>query len=234
MVWRTLLLLLVAISANAATYKLQPKFVGAFSLDGTFSPIPNYFDNPSEVALVQVDFLLTFESMVPNQAFGSINFDINFSDYQDSHAIGWAANNPTFDFNGAAPGGVAPLFAINEDSGDPTDFKSIQVSVHPALHYFSIFDGLIGTGPVGTLIGSVYLETSPFGLYGPISTKINSAWYRDEVRILSDPFASLHSGWISYYLTPGFEEGFDVVPEPSSAMLIGFALCAFGVGGRRG
>jgi hypothetical protein len=157
----------LAVNINAATFTVTPEFAGAFVADGTFTPIPGFdiTKNPGSPAVLQFDFKLNFTPSA-DETFGAITFDINLGPglTENGDVPGWQAFNPPIDFNGALPGGNAPLFNVAGDLG-LTDLKNITASVAANLTTNPAVDPrlMVGTGAVVdgndlNLLGTLYLN----------------------------------------------------------------------------
>jgi hypothetical protein len=149
---------LSATQAFAGTYSVTPTFAGAFN--AAFEPIAGYDPLSGDPAIVQIDFIATFAAGGAGElGFGAVTFDIGTGAADDVTVPGWQATNPSVDTNGAAPGGVFPLFANNGDFGNGTDLVDIVVGVAAGLNPASATDPRVKVGlGAGTNVGTLFLD----------------------------------------------------------------------------
>ena len=118
-------------NARAIVVDLIPQMVAAY--DTAFTPIalPTSPNCCVGETILQFDFSILASDLQSNEAgFGWIAFDIDLSGaVVDAYNIGWNPDNFVIDSNGAAPGGMLPLWSINEDTGTPNDEIGILVAV---------------------------------------------------------------------------------------------------------
>jgi hypothetical protein len=135
-----ILAILVAapVAGEAATYTVTPVFAGAFTNDGTLTPIPNYnygFFFSMAPAIWQFDFLVSATGFAADQ-FGYANGVFTITPelgITTSSMPGWNPSAiPNVDSNGATPGGVVPLLSDNSDFA-AQDLKDILIGVATPL-----------------------------------------------------------------------------------------------------
>jgi hypothetical protein len=151
-------------AVQAASLTITPTFAGAFN--AAFEPIAGWDPAaPSGPAVVQVDFMVTYDGTNP---MGGVVFNVTPTNLGKNALLGdWQSNNPTVDSNGGLPGGNQPLYTDNGDLGDPTDFVGITTTiatnllnsnqnVDPRLQIGR--DPTPDTEPRVNLLGSLYLD----------------------------------------------------------------------------
>lgn len=133
------LLSMTVAHVQAAVISVQPVVAGFFDTNfNPIPPIPRIASGPVFPVVIQVDVMMAVLSLDPGEdSFGTAAFSFKFITplgisqiMPDPDAGGWAANFINVDSNGAAPGGVVPLFATNGDLGvDNMDLQGILVQM---------------------------------------------------------------------------------------------------------
>jgi hypothetical protein len=162
--------------ADAAVIDVTVQIGGYYDADD-FSPLPFWLPCCDPV-VVQVDVYMAVLGLDPGEdSFGSAEFSIKAANQfgsqvvPDPEAGGWAANPiPNVDSNGAAPGGLVPVFATNADLGiDSQDYVDIFVRMADGA-FTNPADPRRNIGEPGSLygypmlLGSGFFEWNNFGL----------------------------------------------------------------------
>jgi hypothetical protein len=165
-------------AAQAAVINVQPRIVGILDA-ATFAPVPGavftdkqYVKEASVTTPVvaQVDIYMNVESLGAGEdSFGTAAFTVTYNGVTgatvipDPEAGGYAANPiPNVDSNGAAPGGLVPLFATNADLGaDSQDYIGILVQMATGA-FTNAADPRRSVGEAGSSLGSPILLGSAF------------------------------------------------------------------------
>jgi hypothetical protein len=211
--------------AQAGVFNITPTVSAAF--DTAFGPIANPPGVPGTniqgtggVAVYQVDFMLNVVSLGANEdSFGNTGFNIVLGPgLTDASNLGWQANNPAVDTNGALPGGTANMFGQNGDFGaSNSDEQGILVSMATGA-FTNAADPRRSVGE-GTpyLLGSLFVQwdgvtTGSLTISGPTGPAQFSAKMTD-------------GSFVEGQGTTGvvtFSAG--VVPEPATFGLAGLSL----------
>jgi len=215
--------LLVHPSLNAATVTLTPRVSAILNMD--FTPTGSEFPGPGRDYLLQVDVYLRIDGLpddahgFSNTAFNSAIHGTGASLYVDE-ALGipaWNPNNPQFDSNGPAPGGIVNKWDINSDDGAPNDLQGVILANITKGFGPPQYDPRrnLGEGPEGEHAGSFYVSL-------PCSLPVASA----AVEILAAFGASTYdangvSTTVGNEAIGGTTERFFCAPEPSSWILLG-------------
>lgn len=122
-------ILYIATPASAATFSLTQTIVRALADDGTFLTEIPINSSTSGPRIFQIDYAITTSNLQSGElGFALVGFNINLEGVTDVGG-GWGPNTATVDSNGAAPGGIVPLFATNVDGGTPGDLQGILTSI---------------------------------------------------------------------------------------------------------
>jgi hypothetical protein len=231
-----ILAILVAapVTGEAATYSVTPVFVGAFTNDGTFTPIQGWSPwGSSGPVVVQYDFLVNVSGFAADQlGFANGVFTITPHLMTNTSAPGWNPSAiPNVDSNGATPGGIVPLLSDNADLADQ-DLKDILIGVATPLTTNPAVDPRFrfGRGTTANFnAGTAYLDL-PYGPAFGFGIEVQftqvSALYQDGAANryigLVDAGASLPVASIRFY-----------PPEPASGMLLAIGAVVAATRGRR-
>lgn len=219
-----------AAQSFAATYSVQPVFVGAFN--AAFEPIAGYdIGNTGNVpAVLQFDMIVnTSDFVLPQRGFANGVFSVNLgSGLSNTSAAGWNPSPiPNVDSNGATPGGVVPLLSDNADLA-AQDLKDILLGVATPLTTNPAVDPRFNFGRGTTAnynAGTVYID------YAGGTTSFTAAF--------TQVSALFQDGTLARYIGTVDPNGslpvatVDIVgiPEPTTCVLAGLALV--GVAARR-
>lgn len=211
-----------AAQSHAIQITLTPSVVGAFN--AAFEPIalPDITTNPGFSAVYQVDFGITVTNVVaPESGFANVGFNIGLTNLT-ADSSGWAPNTATVDSNGAAPGGVVPLFATNVDGGTVGDLQGILTSIAGGVTLAADPRRTVGqaSGPAGhvpgpALIGSIFVTWD-----GVSPATLNTNGVLFSVNSTTGSFADLGPGAGA---TINFGGG-ATIPEPSTMVMGGLSL----------
>jgi hypothetical protein len=217
-----ILAILVAapVAGEAAKYTATPVFAGAFTSDGTFTPIPNYGGRVP--AILQFDFLISVSDFAPDQyGFANGVFTITPHRYlSNTSAPGWNPSpvNPTVDTNGATPGGLAPLLADNADLA-AQDLKDILIGVATPLTTNPAVDPRFrfGRGTTANFnVGSAYFDYNGGFIFGDYVT----ARFTQASALYRDGTTNRYIGIVDYVYVP-------TVPEPATCLMAAIGMvCA--------
>jgi hypothetical protein len=207
-----------SISSNAAVISVQPVVAGYF--DTSFTPVPPpWLGVPTgEPVIVQIDVMMEVISLAPGEdGFGSAGFSFNLSSGL-ADVAGWNLNDTQLDTNGAAPGGLVPIF-LPPIIPPPVDLQGILVVSAASSQPGDIRRDLGEAGsPLGTpySLGSVFLqwEWETFRSTVELEPLVVNA------RLTNGNLVSAQA--LSDILVLGF-------PEPSSVVLLGGMLAMAGL-----
>jgi hypothetical protein len=214
------ILVVAPVAGEAATYTVTPAFAGAFTNDGTFTPIPGYNIYTRQPAILQFDFLVSTSGFAADQyGFANGVFTITIPPYlTNTSAPGWNPGViPNVDSNGAVPGGVVPLLADNADLA-AQDLKDILIGVATPLTTNPAVDPRFqfGRGTTENFnVGSVYFDYN-----GGIVGEFVSARFTQASALYRDGTTNRYIGIVDYVYVP-------TVPEPAMCLMAAMAMvCA--------
>jgi hypothetical protein len=208
------------LTAFAAKYTVTPTFVGAFTNDGSFTPIPGRSLYSFLPAILQFDFIVSTSDFAADQyGFANGVFTIETSGLTNTSAPGWNPSPiPNVDSNGATPGGVVPLLSDNADLA-AQDLKDILIGVATPLTTNPAVDPRyqFGRGTTANYnAGTAYFDYQGGLFWMTTAFTQASALYRDGLTNryigLVDADALLP---VATILT---------IPEPSTGVLMALAL----------
>jgi hypothetical protein len=220
-----ILAILVAapVAGEAATYTVTPTFVGAFTNDGTFTPIPDYeIFNTRRPAILQFDFLVSAGDFAADQ-YGFANGVFTITPHPhltNTSAPGWNPSPiPNVDSNGATPGGVVPLLADNADLA-AQDLKDILIGVATPLTTNPAVDPRFrfGRGTTANFnVGSAYFDYNGGFIFGDYVT----ARFTQASALYRDGTTNRYIGIVDYVYVP------PVYPEPTTCLMAAIGMvCA--------
>ncbi len=198
--------------ASGSPFSLSGEVVAAFDLGMNPVPLPDISQNVGTPLVYQIDFSIDTSGLeIGELGFANVGFNILPANLSDSLAIGWTPTTEEVDTNGPAAGGLAPLFATNQDAGTPDDFAGILASIAGGLTEAS--DPRTQVGQNGsTLVGSVFLEWDGV-TQGSVST--------EGVLFSAN---SLSGQFLNSQLGASTSISFGAIPEPNTFALAGLAL----------
>lgn len=218
-------------SSQGAFFRLDPVVTAAYDL--AFNPIPNPPGVPGTMvmpmyrpAIYQVDFYLSVLSLAAGEdSFGNVGFNICLACYPgveltDADNIGWQANNPIVDTNGALPGGLQDMFGFNGDFGpSSSDEQGILVSMAPG-RFTNFVDPRRNVGERNPqLIGSLFVKWNAAG--GAVLRPINAQF---SVKLNDGTFVSGQQGSTGYILFGVLDLPEFMCPEPATLSLVTLGL----------
>lgn len=219
-----ILAILVAapVARGSATYTVTPVFAGAFTNDGTFTPIPGYeLFNIRRPAILQFDFLVSTGDFAADQyGFANGVFTITPHRYLTNTSVpGWNPSPiPNVDSNGARPGGVVPLLADNADLA-AQDLKDILIGVAIPLTTDPAVDPRFRFGQGTTAnfnVGSAYFDYNG----GFIFDNYVTARFTQASALYRDGTTNRYIGIVDYVYVP-------TVPEPATCLMAAIGMvCA--------
>jgi hypothetical protein len=216
------LTLTAAAQSFAATYSVAPAFVGAFSTDGSFTPIAGYELNSGIPAILQFDMIVNTSGFdAPALGFANGVFTIGLSSgLSNTSAGGWNPSPiPNVDSNGATPGGVVPLLSDNADLA-AQDLKDILLGVATPLTTNPNVDPRFKFGQGTTAnynAGTVYID------YAGGAQEL-TAGFTQVSALFQDGAAARYIGTLDANGNmPLFVQAIGV-PEPTTCVLAGLAL----------
>jgi len=127
-------LALAATAASAAPkLNVSPVYVGTTQDFSNFIQRPLLTATPAGFYDV-FDLKFTLAGVASDEDFSTLSVDVKLGPGMTAENFGgssryFAYSGSTPDINGAAPGGVFPLFATNDDAGTPGDLTNILVNV---------------------------------------------------------------------------------------------------------
>lgn len=216
-----------AAQSFAGTYSVTPVFAGAFSTDGSFTPIAGYDPLSTVPAIVQVDLLLNTGGFGAGElGFANGVFTVEFEGggLSNLSVPGYQASpvNPTVDSNGPTPGGQVPLVTDNTDIGDTTDLKDILVGVATPLTTNPAVDPRFKFGQGGTanfLLGSIFVD------YNGQGKNFVNVGFTQASYLGTDPNAARTIGVVDANANmPIGALQIGNIPEPTTCVLAGLAL----------
>jgi hypothetical protein len=232
-----ILAILVAapVAGEAATYSVTPVFVGAFTNDGTLTPIPGYSTFSSQAVVLQFDFVISVAGMgAPEAGYAGGYFTIKAFNLTNTTKPGWFPSPiPNVDTNGAVPGGIAPVVAANADRG-AQDLANIYVGIASPLTTNPAVDPRYRFAQSGPLenynAGSVFFDFDG-GIFFGMAVGFSEvyAFYQDGA--LQRYVAATDGDAIrplAYVFQPlEFEFPRSLTPEPAAAVLVAIGMvCA--------
>jgi hypothetical protein len=231
-------LMLVAVSgAQAGSMNTVLTVAARFDNDVNFTPLTFTTTNGrvsnGQAGLYQIDVSFTAAAGAGEKGWANTLFDAGVGANSGGSNLaldvtpGYIANSNTLDTNGAAPGGLAPIYATNQDAGAPGDLQGILASIASATIVDSATDtrNKLGTAsaPTGAFnsppdpagnsyIGSFYVTWNGLGL--------GSALIQNQ----TFSFTTTGGNFADALNGSGASSGFGGVPEPASICLAGIGL----------
>jgi hypothetical protein len=216
-----LTLVLAAAQSYAATISVEPVLAGAFTTDGTFTPIDNFDPANPVAAVLQFDFLVsTGGYSAPEVGFANGVFTVTLENLTPNGDVpGFQpATIPTVDSNGALPGGVVPLLSDLADLA-AADLVDILVGVATPLTTNPNVDPRFKFGQTAFNAGSAYVNYSGVG-----AATISAAFTQVAALTLDPSQAGRYLGTVNpNSLMPSGSVTIGV-PEPTTCILAGLAL----------
>jgi hypothetical protein len=210
----------------AATYSVAPSFVGAFSTDGTFTPIAGYELTSGTPAILQFDMIVNTSGFVaPQQGFANGVFSVELgAGLSNTSAPGWNPSPiPNVDSNGATPGGTVPLLSDNADLA-AQDLKDILLGVATPLTTNPAVDPRFkfGNGTTANYnAGTIYVDYA-----GGTSKTSLTAGFTQVSALLQDGALARYIGVVDANASTPLAS-VDIgpaIPEPTTCILAGLAL----------
>lgn len=223
---------------QAANIQVQPNFIGYLD-PVTFAPVVSPTAGVPVVA--QVDVFMNVVSLAAGEdSFGTAAFTVTHSGIGGATIIpsatagGWAANPiPNVDSNGAAPGGLVPLFATNADLGaDSQDYVGVLVQMATGA-FTNAADPRRNVGEAGSSLGSPILLGSAFFLWNATGTATISL---NPLEVSAKDTAGLYIAGTSPQVVPVVLTlgGEPTIPEPSTMVMAGLSLIGLAFRRRNG
>lgn len=218
------ILVAAPVAGEAATYTVTPAYAGAFTNDGTFTPIPGYEVGSRLPAILQFDFLVSTSGFAADQ-YGFANGVFTITPrpiVTNTSAPGWNPSRisriPSVDSNGARPGGVVPLLADNADLA-AQDLKDILIGVATPLTTDPAVDPRFqfGRGHFANFnVGSAYFDYN--GGYVGFGGEYVTATFTQASALYRDGTTNRYIGIVDYVY---------VVPEPATCLMAAIGVvCA--------
>jgi hypothetical protein len=223
------LTLTAAAQSFAATYSVTPVFIGAYTTDGSFTPIADYSLSSGVPAVLEFDMAINTGGFdAPALGFANGVFTIGLSSgLSNTSAPNWNASPiPQVDSNGATPGGLVPLLADNADLA-AQDLKDILLGVATPLTSNPAVDPRFQFGRGTTAnynAGKVYIDYA-----GGLQTL--TAGFTQVSALLQDGAAARYIGVLDANGNMPLATQVIGLPEPTTCVLAGLALV--GVAARR-
>jgi hypothetical protein len=215
------ILAVAPVAGEAATYSVTPVFAGAFTNDGTFTPIPNYDYGSRQPAILQFDFLVSTSGFAADQyGFANGVFTITPRPIVTNTSVpGWNPSHiPNVDSNGALPGGVVPLLADNADLA-AQDLKDILIGVATPLTTNPAVDPRFRFGQGITAnfnVGSAYFDYN--GGYVGFGGEFVTARFTQASALYLDGTTNRYIGIVDYVYEP------PVYPEPTTCLMAAIGM----------
>lgn len=150
-------------AVSAATFTLNPVVTAAF--DAGFNPLPSIDTTTmnSVMRIFELDLQVTTANLAAGErGFGNVGFNLALGGtLTEGGAGGYQPNTATTDSNGAAPGGIVPLFFANADAGSNTsDLQGIFATVSSGITNPNASDMRVRIGQAGgpNSLGKVYVK----------------------------------------------------------------------------
>jgi hypothetical protein len=230
----------MSVSSQAATFEINPIITAVF--DTAFTPLPNPpgvpgINTPGNggPAVYQVDFMLEVISLQgAEDSFGETSFDIVLGPgLSDAADIGWQANTPTIDWNGALPGGVVPMFLHNGPDIIAFWFPGDASTIFVSMATYAFTNPLDPRRSIGE--GSPYLLGSLFVQWDGITySQLSLDNVQFSVKLVDGSFVAGQpgsTGRIVFGLNDGLPPIDDVwppidpeVPEPATLTLVALGI----------
>jgi hypothetical protein len=128
---------------------------------GTFDPLPFNLDGGRVASgqpglyVMQVTFTATAAAGEKGWAGTAWDTAISGDPGLTKVADSYDPNLRTFDSNGPGPGGVVPIYQVNQDAGAPGDLNNISVAIaSPTISNASAFEGRNKLGTAGAPAGA--------------------------------------------------------------------------------
>lgn len=213
-----------ATQAHALNVALTPTIVNAYNNATDFVPlaplpagVPGTVVTEFQAGVYQIDFAIDVTNLQAGEAgFANIGFNVVLGPGLTTELGGWQPNGQTVDSNGAAPGGVVPLFATNLDAGTPGDNVGILVSIAGGVT--NAIDPRRTVGQAGAAVpGPAYIGSLYVTWDGVTKSTLSTDGILFQINSSTGQFGNTTSGVSS---TVRFGD----VPEPSSLVLGGLSL----------
>jgi hypothetical protein len=209
-----------AAQAHALTVTVTPTVTKAFDLAFADIPLPDINTFPGFAAIYQVDLMMSATNLQAGEAgFANAGFSVTLDNLTDA-AGGWQPNTTQVDTNGAAPGGLQPLFATNVDGGTPGDLQGILSSIAGGVTNAIDPRRTVGqTSPA--LLGSVFVQWD-----GVTPANFSTAGLLFSANSTTGTFLAEQQGTV--------ESVAFGVPEPSTIVMAGLSMLGLAFRRRNG